>query len=412
MDILSELSTARAARDAGRPDDARRTAEAVWQRSSDARAAAFLALLEVDQKRFEAALVWNDRARGLNPGDTRLALQGARLAGLVGNHGERFERINALLRSAPRTPGAWTELVAAAVASGRVDEARAVCTAAFDAEPTLAPALQALLDLTSLEPCVGATPAPRSQRPTLSVIVCSNDDSQFDAMAASYSRALGDWPHDVVRIADARSLAEGYTRATASARGEIVAFSHDDVEILASDFGDRLMRRLDGCDILGVAGATRVTGPAWPFAGWPFLHGMVIYPRESGYLVSAYSRSVPLARDIRVMDGVFLAMRRETALRIAWDAETCDGFHGYDVDFTVRAWKAGFRLAVASDLGVVHRSLGSFDDTWDAAARKLMARHPELNGVRGKETGFIARSVPTAQHAMALVDNWARMGAA
>jgi hypothetical protein len=58
----------------------------------------------------------------------------------------------------------------------------------------------------------------------------------------------------------------------------------------------------------------------------------------------------------------------------------------------------------------VHRSYGSFDDAWDAAARALVARHPALNGVRGKETGFIGRTVPTARHAFALVDNWARMG--
>ncbi|TMH98489.1 MAG: hypothetical protein E6H46_14165, partial [Betaproteobacteria bacterium] len=241
---------------------------------------------------------------------------------------------------------------------------------------------------------------------------CSNDDTQFAAMAASYDRALPDWPHDIVRIADATSLAEGYTRGVAVATGEIVIFSHDDVEILAADFGHRLSRRLAECDVLGVAGATRATGPAWPFAGWPFLHGSVIYPDETGYRVAVYSRNVPLARGIRVMDGVFLAMRREVALRIGWDAEACDGFHGYDVDFTLRAAQAGLRLAVASDLGVVHRSYGSFDTRWEATVSKLVARHPELNGERSKETGFVARSVPDAAHAMALVDNWARMGKA
>jgi hypothetical protein len=60
----------------------------------------------------------------------------------------------------------------------------------------------------------------------------------------------------------------------------------------------------------------------------------------------------------------------------------------------------------------VHCSYGSFDDRWESTARKLVARHPELNGARGSETGFIARSVPDAAHAMALVDNWARMGKA
>src|SRR4029453_17860328 len=128
------------------------------------------------------------------------------------------------------------------------------------------------------------------------------------------------------------------------------------------------------------------------------------------YRVTVYSRTVPLARGIRVMDGVFLAARREIALVVGWDAYTCRGFHGYDVDFTLRAAQAGLRLAVASDLGVVHRSYGSFDDRWEETARKLAARHPELNGQRGSETGFVARSVSDAAHAMALVDNWARMG--
>jgi len=170
------------------------------------------------------------------------------------------------------------------------------------------------------------------------------------------------------------------------------------------------VRRLGECDVLGIAGATRATGPAWAFAGWPYLHGSVIYPDGPGYRVTAYSRTVPTAHGIRVIDGVFLAMKREIAVSIGWDAETCDGFHGYDIDFTLRAAQAGLRLAVASDLGVVHASYGSFDARWADTAMKLVARHPELNGQRSRDTAFVARTVPDAAHAMALVDNWARLG--
>src|SRR2546428_412226 len=192
-------------------------------------------------------------------------------------------------------------------------EAVAACIRAYDADPTLVYALNALLHLISDEPQGEAASAavPTSARRPLSLVTCSNDDTQFAAMAASYDRALPDWPHDIVRIADATSLAEGYTRGVAAATGEIVIFSHDDVEILAADFGHRLSRRLAECDVLGVAGATRATGPAWPFAGSPFLHGSVIYPDETGYRGTVYSRNVPLARGIPGMDGGFLAMRRE-----------------------------------------------------------------------------------------------------
>jgi tetratricopeptide (TPR) repeat protein len=414
MDVLAALSAALAALRAGRIDDARRAAERIWRQSSDARAAGFLALLETDARRYDSALLWNDRARQSNPSDPRFALQGARVAGLMGDHVAAFDRLAALVRDAPRTKGAWSEFLTVARICDRRAEAIATCVRAYDAEPTLVYALNALLHLVSDEPQSEGAPAavPAPARRPLSVVACSNDDTQFAAMAASYDQALSDWPHDIVRIADATSLAEGYRRGVAAATGEIVIFTHDDVEILATDFGHRLMRRLAECDVLGVAGATRATGPAWPFAGWPFLHGSVIYPDGAGYRVTAYSRTVPIAHNIRVIDGVLLAMRREVALRIGWDAETCDGFHGYDVDFTLRAAQAGLRLAVASDLGVVHRSYGSFDDRWESTARKLIARHPELNGVRGKETGFVARSVPDAAHALALVDNWARMGKA
>jgi tetratricopeptide (TPR) repeat protein len=412
MDANASVAAALAAYRSGCAADARALAEEVWRVSSDARAAGLLALLEIDATRFDEALKWNDRARTAEPGDPRYTFQGARIASLTGDYAGAFDRFAALLRDAPRTQGAWSEFAAAARASGRDAEAIGIGIRAFDADPTLTPVLQMLLNLLPDTPTVDPPVAspPSSRRLPISVVVCSNDDAQYAAMAESYGRALAGWPHEIVRVVDAKSLAEGYTRGVARATGEIAVFTHDDVEILAADFGERLVRRLGECDVLGIAGATRAIAPAWAFAGWPYLHGSVIYPDGPGYRVTAYSRTVPVAHGIRVIDGVFLVMQREIAVSIGWDAETCDGFHGYDVDFTLRAAQAGLRLAVASDLGVVHRSYGSFDARWEATARKLKAKHPELNGERSRDTAFVARTLPDAAHAMALVDNWARMG--
>jgi tetratricopeptide (TPR) repeat protein len=413
MAMDASFDSALAAYREGRHAEALRAAEELWRSAPDARAAGLIALIETEDGHLDAALAWSDRARAADPRDVSYAVQAARVAALKGDHADAFERFAELLSAAPRTDDAWSEFADAARACGREAEARALCIRAFDAHPTASLTLLALLSLTPDTPAQAPTATePALPRFSLSVITCSNDDAQFAAMAASYGRALTGWPHEIVRIADATSLAGGFARGLARATGEVVVFTHDDVEILAPDFGTRLARRLNECDVLGVAGATRATGPGWPLAGWPYLHGSVIYPDDKGkgYHVTVYSRTVPLARGIRVMDGVFLAMRREVANSIGWDAETCDGFHGYDVDFTLRAAQAGLSLAAASDLGVVHRSYGSFDERWAATARKLRAKHPELNGVRGHEMGFVARSEPDAAHAMALVDNWARMG--
>lgn len=411
MATEASFGSALAAYREGRHADAVRVAESVWSTASDPRAAGLIAQIEMEAKNYDAALAWSDRARAADPRDVRHAIQGARAAAFKGDPKEAYERFAALLTAAPRTDAAWGEFAAAARACGREAEARAFCIRTFDAHPTSILTLLALLSLvpdTPQEKIPAATEAAAS-RFSVSVVTCSNDDAQFGAMAASYDRALDGWEHEIVRVGDATSLAGGYARGLERAAGDVVIFTHDDVEILPADFGHRLERRLNECDLLGVAGATRATGPAWAFAGWPYLHGSVIYPDDQGYRVTVYSRTVPLAREIRVMDGVFLAMRRDLARSVGWDAQTCDGFHGYDVDFTLRAAQAGLRLAAASDLGVVHRSYGSFDEEWAVTARKLKAKHRELNGVPGYETGFVARAVPDAAHAMALVDNWARM---
>jgi len=345
--------------------------------------------------------------------DSRSPAEGADQAVLGAQTAAAYERLAAVLRQAPRTDAAWSEFAAAAQASGMQQDAIALCMRTLDAHPSYAPPLSALLHLTPDTPPVRNTGRMEHALPRfpISIVTCSSDDAQFLRVAASYDRALRDWPHEIVRIADATSVADGYTRALRRASGEVVVFTHDDIDILIPDLGARLARHLRDSDLVGVAGATRATAPAWAFAGWPHLHGLVIYPDGPGYSVTVYSRTVPLARGIRVMDGVFLAMPRQVATSVGWDAETCDGFHGYDVDFTLRAAQAGLRLGVASDLGVVHRSHGSFDEDWAAAARKLAAKHPELNGVRGHEMGYVARRVPDAAHARDLVDNWVRLNA-
>src|SRR5215468_7687790 len=98
MNLPAELSTALEAFRAGRVEEARSAAETIWRRSSEAKAAGLLALIETDAGRYESALAWTDRARQQDPSDARYALQGARIAGLMGDRDAAFDRLAALLR--------------------------------------------------------------------------------------------------------------------------------------------------------------------------------------------------------------------------------------------------------------------------------------------------------------------------
>lgn len=210
----------------------------------------------------------------------------------------------------------------------------------------------------------------------VSVIICSIDDAKLAAATANYRERLAGVAHEIVAIRDARSLAEAYNRAARSAKGDLLVFSHDDVEHLRGDFAPVLLSGLERFDVLGAAGATRCVDAYWPAAGHPHLRGACAAPGPSGQVtVALYGVDGPSAEGIEALDGMFLAARREAWERVRFDEATFDGFHGYDVDFSFRAAQAGLRVGVENGFLVLHRSGGNFGERWKHYRARFLAKH-------------------------------------
>ncbi len=240
--------------------------------------------------------------------------------------------------------------------------------------------LGAALCLARLDLASGVEPAqetpPVGEPPFVSVIVCSVTPQKFDRVSGNYRRLLERVPHEIVGVHDARSLAEGYNRGMRKARGEVLVFSHDDIEIVSPDFAAKLARALREHGLVGVAGTTRAVTASWLGAGWPHLCGQIGMPASgAGYVVTVFGAAARTVGGIQAMDGVWLAARRETAERLRFDEEAFDGWHGYDFDFSFRAHLAGERCAVAADLLIAHASAGGFQGDWRLYAERALAKH-------------------------------------
>jgi hypothetical protein len=211
----------------------------------------------------------------------------------------------------------------------------------------------------------------------VSVVICSIDPAKFERVTANYRSLYGSREIEIIGIHDARSLADGYNRGIAQARGEHIILSHDDIERLTPDFAARLDRHLADFDLVGVAGTTRVVTGKWELAGDPYAFVLISAPvPETGGYVTVLRGGGPLVvPGIQVLDGVFMAMRRTVALAIPFDEATFDHFHLYDLDFSLRAYQAGFALAVCRDLVLIHQSIGNFDAVWDEYRRRFEAKH-------------------------------------
>lgn len=210
-----------------------------------------------------------------------------------------------------------------------------------------------------------------SAAPQLSVIICSIDDERYARVSANLRERLRPLEFELIRIDDAKSLAEGYNRGLKRARAPLLIFCHDDIELLQPDFGRRLMANMESLDMLGVAGSTRLVNASWGDAGVPDSHGQVLQPLKAaeggGCVLNAFCQhdhGQQPQRGAQSLDGLFIAVRRKVAESLLFDAATFDGFHLYDVDFSFRAHLAGYRVGVCHDILIYHHSTGDKDAVW------------------------------------------------
>jgi len=272
----------------------------------------------------------------------------------------------------------------AALAAGEATRVVDDACALIDDDPASKDAQRAYLRVllawarvqTDLVDRVFPQPVATRGRRKVSAIVCSIDPIKYAAVVANLNLRFAGHEFEVVGIHDARSLAEAYNRGAAKARGDVLIFAHDDIELRTSDFAARLFAHLDRYDGVGVAGASRITGPRWDHAGQRHIHGHVLHvPPEGkpGVLLMAAGFQRPVCEDVRVLDGVFVAVHRRVWEKHHFDFKTFDGFHGYDLDFTRRASEAGARFAVPLDLLLLHRSTGRYGGDWRRYAERFAA---------------------------------------
>ncbi len=98
-------------------------------------------------------------------------------------------------------------------------------------------------------------------------------------------------------------------------------------------------------------------------------------PDSVGYVTVLRGGGPLVVPGIQALDGVFMAMRREVAIATPFDEALFDHFHLYDLDFSFRAYRAGFALAVCRDIVLIHQSIGKFDAVWDNYRRRFETKH-------------------------------------
>jgi GT2 family glycosyltransferase len=159
------------------------------------------------------------------------------------------------------------------------------------------------------------------------------------------------------------SIAKVYNKAIDFAIQEDADFlvlCHDDV-IIESNLEKKIPQMFEKYDIFGVAGTTecKLEKPVlWHLMGGGFegnnLRGAVAHGSQDTKSMTYFG---PYPKRVIMIDGVFMAIKREVFTQIRFDESCPAKFHMYDLDYSLQAHKAGFKVGV-SDIMITHASPG------------------------------------------------------
>lgn len=178
-------------------------------------------------------------------------------------------------------------------------------------------------------------------------------------------------------------------------RDHLVVFVHDDVLLEDWHLAHRLDEALAHYDVVGVAGnRRRLSGqPAWHFAQfvgqWSPPQDLVgcvghdtMHRTDGGRRVRVISHYGHGHDRVRLIDGVFLAMRGRTWLDSGIRFDPALGFDFYDLDLCRQAELRGLRLGIWP-IALTHMSVGGYSaERWRLSYQHYLAKWGEAAPVR------------------------------
>ena len=163
-----------------------------------------------------------------------------------------------------------------------------------------------------------------------------------------------------------KSLSQVYNEIIDESSKDIIILCHDDIYFDTKNWGKKLLNHFNNTDfsILGVAGTTDlpVTGRWWDDKSK--MVGIVNHEYEGKKWESKYSKSWgDEIMEVVLIDGLFISLDKKK-LKKKFDSSV-DGFHFYDVTFSVENFLSGAKLGVISNIRLTHKSIGMTNESWE-----------------------------------------------
>jgi GT2 family glycosyltransferase len=188
------------------------------------------------------------------------------------------------------------------------------------------------------------------------------------------------------------SLCAAYNIGAEKAKFSYLCFLHEDILFRTENWGKRLIDIMlsdKKIGLIGIMGSKFKS--TYPKSSWGTCAlvkgaalGQVLTINQNGiekYINLDIRRNntiqsalLPKISDAVCIDGVFLFTKKEIWQKCKFDEKLLKNYHGYDIDFSLQVFFAGYRVIVDNELLIMHYSGGSMNEYFFEAQKLIQKK--------------------------------------
>ncbi|MBD2753319.1 glycosyltransferase [Spirosoma validum] len=205
----------------------------------------------------------------------------------------------------------------------------------------------------------------------LSIIVSSYNEDYFQNLAKSISLTVG-ITYEIIKIENSglMGICAAYNIGASEAQYPNLCFCHEDVIFKTKNWGQLVSDNLkdEQIGVIGIAGGnykSKEFSPSW----FNFLEqgnkiNIIQHSRDKSIkYINENSLNETLSKVV-TLDGVFMCCTKKVWEKYNFDEKLLNGFHFYDMDFSLGIYNCGYNNYVTYEILLEHFSEGQNNLDW------------------------------------------------
>ena len=211
----------------------------------------------------------------------------------------------------------------------------------------------------------------------ISIVICSIKPDLLIQLKGNIATTIGVL-YEVIAIdnrQNSKGICEIYNEGLKMASFDIVCFCHEDILFETSDWGkilSGLIKSNKEIGLVGIAGAVYKSKYPGSWAAVPYKYYRVnmTQQKKDGSRTDHVLHDEGDFSEVAVIDGCFIAGKKELFEQYPWNEQLLKGFHLYDLDMSIRVGQQ-YKIVVSNRIKLTHLSEGEFDTAWLTDAQKF-----------------------------------------